>query len=166
MGKEIGTHESTGDTRIAWAYAELNADCIGDCLKGLRPLELQPFKNAVITVPHVLQASPLSIQKPSATQLEGDHSRCVVVNMTSFSFPSEVQVEWLKAAFTWTHVCAQALTGVIAVIVWRKCFSTISDVPGPFLASFTRLWHLVRIFIGDQNLRMIELHDKHGLYDP
>lgn len=90
-----------------------------------------------------------------------------VANMTSLPFPSVVvHVESIKAAFTWPYICAQALAGFITVIVWRKYFSTISDVPGPFLASFTRLWHLIRIFIGDQNLRMIELHDKHGVPIP
>ncbi|KAL2288555.1 hypothetical protein FJTKL_03920 [Diaporthe vaccinii] len=81
----------------------------------------------------------------------------------TFSFLSAVvHVASLQAVFTWPYICAQAFAGVIAIVVWRKYFYNISDVPGPFLASFTRLWHLVRIFIGDQNLRMIELHDKHG----
>lgn len=40
--------------------------------------------------------------------------------------------------------------------------SSISDVPGPFAASFTRLWHIFCIAAGDQNLRLIQLHDKLG----
>lgn len=77
-----------------------------------------------------------------------------------------VHVESIQAAFTWSYICVQAFAGIIAIIIWRKYSYTISDVPGPFLASFTRLWHLVRIFVGDQNLRMIELHDKHGMSVP
>lgn len=85
----------------------------------------------------------------------------------AFSFLyAVVHVASLQAVFTWPYICAQAFAGVIAIVVWRKYFYNISDVPGPFLASFTLLWHLVRIFIGDQNLRMIELHDKHGVSVP
>ncbi|KAK0747383.1 hypothetical protein B0T21DRAFT_417848, partial [Apiosordaria backusii] len=38
----------------------------------------------------------------------------------------------------------------------------ISDIPGPFTASFTRIWHILRILNGDQKLELIRLHDKHG----
>lgn len=90
-----------------------------------------------------------------------------VVNMPSFSSPpTSALIESLTAALSWPRICAQALSVVIAIIVWRRYFYSISDVPGPFLASFTRLWHLIRIFVGDQNLRMVELHDKHGVSSP
>ncbi|RYP51953.1 hypothetical protein DL768_002829 [Monosporascus sp. mg162] len=35
-------------------------------------------------------------------------------------------------------------------------------IPGPFLASFSRLWHLRQIWNGDQNLALIKAHDKYG----
>ncbi|KAJ0109101.1 cytochrome P450 [Diaporthe amygdali] len=85
------------------------------------------------------------------------------MNISSHSSASgPVFMEIFKAAFTWPYIGTQALAGIIAIIVWRKYFYTISDVPGPFFASFTRLWHLVQVHEGDQNLQMIELHDKHG----
>ncbi|CAF3544258.1 unnamed protein product [Fusarium graminearum] len=37
-----------------------------------------------------------------------------------------------------------------------------SDIPGPFAASFTRLWHMNHILKGDQNLELIRLHEKLG----
>lgn len=60
------------------------------------------------------------------------------------------------------------LAGLLAVLlltlgVWRRYFSPISDIPGPFAASFTRLWHIQRMLKGDQNLELIRLHDKHGM---
>lgn len=51
---------------------------------------------------------------------------------------------------------------IFTLCVWRRYFSAISDIPGPFVASFTRLWHIQRILKGDQNLELIRLHQKHG----
>lgn len=55
-----------------------------------------------------------------------------------------------------------ALVGVLA---WRRYLSPIRHIPGPFVASFTRLWHIRQIFAGDQNLNLIKLHDKHGNFN-
>jgi hypothetical protein len=52
---------------------------------------------------------------------------------------------------------------LVTLCVWRRYFSPISDIPGPFVASFTRLWHIQRILKGDQNLELIRLHDEHGV---
>lgn len=83
--------------------------------------------------------------------------------MYSHPLPSAlVAAEFFRASLTWPYICSQVLAFLVAVILWRKYLNNISDVPGPFLASFTRFWHLIRIFVGDQNLRMVELHDKHG----
>lgn len=51
---------------------------------------------------------------------------------------------------------------VLSLCVWRSYFSPLSDLPGPFVASFTRFWHMRRILKGDQNLELIRLHDRHG----
>lgn len=45
---------------------------------------------------------------------------------------------------------------------YRIFFSPIRHVPGPFLAKFTRLWHIYTILAGKQNLKLVELHKKHG----
>ncbi|ORY56949.1 cytochrome P450 [Pseudomassariella vexata] len=52
--------------------------------------------------------------------------------------------------------------GLISLLIWRRYCSPLRDIPGPFLASFTRLWHVGKIFAGDQNLELIRLHDQHG----
>ncbi|KAK4180238.1 putative cytochrome P450 E-class, group I [Triangularia setosa] len=59
------------------------------------------------------------------------------------------------------------LAGLISILIFtllirRRYFSPISDIPGPLAASFTRVWHILRILKGDQNLELIRLHDKHG----
>lgn len=69
----------------------------------------------------------------------------------------------LNDLLTWPLIALQICLAVFSLIIWRRYLSPISDIPGPYLASFTRLWHIIRIFVGDQNLRLIELHDKHGM---
>ncbi|KAI0149376.1 cytochrome P450 [Pestalotiopsis sp. NC0098] len=54
------------------------------------------------------------------------------------------------------------IAGISCIIVYRRYFSPISEIPGPFLASFSRLWHLARLLEGNQNTALIALHDKHG----
>lgn len=54
------------------------------------------------------------------------------------------------------------LATILAVIVHRRYFSPLRDIPGPFLASFSRLWHLGQVLGGDQRTRLYELHKKHG----
>ncbi|KAI1852797.1 hypothetical protein JX266_002338 [Neoarthrinium moseri] len=45
---------------------------------------------------------------------------------------------------------------------WRRYLSPLSDLPGPFWASITRLWHVKVIIFGDQNVQLSRLHEKHG----
>lgn len=56
------------------------------------------------------------------------------------------------------------LAGIIlvAVALHRRYWSDLSDIPGPFWASITRLWHVWVILEGRQNLRLKDLHEKHG----
>ena len=44
----------------------------------------------------------------------------------------------------------------------RRYLSSISDVPGPFLASFSVVWQLWRIIKGDIDRECSKLHEKHG----
>ena len=62
----------------------------------------------------------------------------------------------------WFNIAVAGLVGVLSFLTWRRYFSAISDIPGPFLASFTRLWHMMKILDGDQNLELIRLHELHG----
>ncbi|KAK7915176.1 hypothetical protein PG985_012879 [Apiospora marii] len=51
---------------------------------------------------------------------------------------------------------------LLTVAIWRRYFSPLSHIPGPFWASITRLWHAYHIFEGDHNTHIIKLHEKHG----
>lgn len=71
-------------------------------------------------------------------------------------------MEFLGQSITWSSASLIAVLGLLTLVAWRRYFPPISDIPGPFAASFTRLWHMKRILKGDQNLELIRLHDKHG----
>lgn len=60
------------------------------------------------------------------------------------------------------QIAGLILVAVFNLCVWRRALSPLYDIPGPFAASFTRLWHIRRILKGDQNLELIRQHDKHG----
>jgi hypothetical protein len=70
-------------------------------------------------------------------------------------------VDNLSSSRGWPTLAAVTLGAISLVLVWRR-YSQLWDVPGPFLASITRLWHIHRVVVGDQNLKLIELHKKHG----
>lgn len=54
------------------------------------------------------------------------------------------------------------VVGLLSLSIKRSFFSPLSDIPGPFLASLTRLWHLYRIVKGRVSQDTLELHDKYG----
>ncbi|KAL4733347.1 cytochrome P450 [Aspergillus similis] len=59
-------------------------------------------------------------------------------------------------------VSAILILYLLSVLLLRRYHSPLSDIPGPFLASCTRLWHIIHIFVGDINTRSIREHEIHG----
>jgi hypothetical protein len=55
-----------------------------------------------------------------------------------------------------------ALVAVLGVVVRRRYFSPISDVPGPFWGSFSMLWQLHKIFTKHTERATIDAHKKWG----
>jgi hypothetical protein len=53
---------------------------------------------------------------------------------------------------------------LLGVIIKRKYFSPISDIPGPFAASFSRLWQLYHIVDGHTEVATINAHEKYGKF--
>lgn len=51
----------------------------------------------------------------------------------------------------------------IGRLVYKRYASPLRDVPGPFIASFTRLWKLRQIYRGDMEKTNIALHRKYGI---
>lgn len=65
---------------------------------------------------------------------------------------------------TWPAIAVQLLVAVLTLLAWRRYLSPLANIPGPFAASFSRWWHIRHILIGDQNLQLVKLHEKHGMY--
>ncbi|PGG99925.1 hypothetical protein AJ79_08362 [Helicocarpus griseus UAMH5409] len=66
------------------------------------------------------------------------------------------------ASLSGLQIAGLLAVAVLTLCIWRRYLSPISDIPSPFTASFTRLWHIGRILKGDQNLELIRLHEKHA----
>lgn len=52
----------------------------------------------------------------------------------------------------------------LVVAVRRRWLSSISDVPGPFWASFSILWEVWSIIEGHIEEKVIALHEKYGYF--
>ena len=50
----------------------------------------------------------------------------------------------------------------VITLIRQRYFSSISDIPGPFLASFGTCWQLRQIFKGHISDVTVELHQKYG----
>lgn len=57
-----------------------------------------------------------------------------------------------------------SFVGIVVLGLWRRYVSDIADIPGPVLASVSRLWNLWRLVRGDIDQRCIALHERHGIY--
>lgn len=53
---------------------------------------------------------------------------------------------------------------VLTIAAWRRFFSPLQHIPGPFWASVTRLWLLKIIINGDQNEQLQKIHEKYGKF--
>lgn len=51
---------------------------------------------------------------------------------------------------------------IITLLIYRRYFSPLSGIPGPFFASFSRLWHLHVTYLGNQNEKLAEAHKHYG----
>jgi len=91
------------------------------------------------------------------------------LTISSSNMDSITDSQWFRG-FRGTGLPIQASVLIATIIVLTVChrrfFSPISSIPGPFLASITRLWHLRQVSSGKQNLKLIEQHDKHGTRAP
>ena len=67
---------------------------------------------------------------------------------------------------SWPVVATQFFVVLTSIVFWRRFCSPLKDIPGPPVAAVSRLWHIYRICKGDQNLALIEQHEKHGQHGP
>ncbi|KAJ5782637.1 hypothetical protein N7457_004411 [Penicillium paradoxum] len=57
-----------------------------------------------------------------------------------------------------------AIVGFLVRAVIRRYWTPISDIPGPFVASFSTLWKVYHLWKGHGEEEMIKLHKKHGYF--
>lgn len=62
----------------------------------------------------------------------------------------------------WPAAVASLLASVLVLMLYRRYKSPLSDVPGPFWASFGRMWHTRMIMKGNQGEDLIQLHQEYG----
>lgn len=68
---------------------------------------------------------------------------------------------WSRQSIT-AQLLILFLTLVFVTIIRRRYFTPLSHIPGPFLASFSRLWHMRYIIRGDQQMVLAKAHEKYG----
>lgn len=54
------------------------------------------------------------------------------------------------------------VSSVVARAIIRRYWTSIWDIPGPLLASFSNLWQVLQILRGHTEAETIRLHQKHG----
>jgi hypothetical protein len=52
---------------------------------------------------------------------------------------------------------------VFGTAIKRRFFSSISDVPGPLITSFSHLWQIQHTITGHTEQETIDLHRRHGM---
>ncbi|KAJ5459879.1 uncharacterized protein N7458_001431 [Penicillium daleae] len=68
-----------------------------------------------------------------------------------------VFVSWGAWAFT-------LISSVVARAILRRYWTSIRDIPGLLLASFSTLWQVLQILKGYTEVETIRLHKEHGYF--
>lgn len=69
----------------------------------------------------------------------------------AFSFPRILSI-FASLFFAW----------FLGSCIWYRYMSPISNIPGPLLASFSRLWLIQTLRRGKAASELADLHEKHG----
>lgn len=70
--------------------------------------------------------------------------------------------EQILPEVTMITIATSALVLLLTTLAWRRFLSPLRDVPGPFWASLTRLWHVKIIIDGNQNEQLRDAHERYG----
>ncbi|RAH72484.1 cytochrome P450 [Aspergillus aculeatinus CBS 121060] len=77
--------------------------------------------------------------------------------------PSDL-LSWLHANLlaSFSTSASIVLTSFVLLAVKRRYFTSLRDIPGPWLASVSSLWQVFQLIKGHTEQEMIRLHRKHG----
>lgn len=84
------------------------------------------------------------------------------VNFPIFTIKIIVMADLLRLDLSWSFMAVLFVTIYITSCVKYRYFSPISDIPGPFLASFSQLWRIMAMLRGDEIEEFYDLHQKYG----
>lgn len=78
-----------------------------------------------------------------------------------------VRDQVLRLDGNFTRVVPASIVGLLLAwflgsCIWYRYLSPISDIPGPFLASFSRLWLIQSLLRGRSAIELSELHERYG----
>jgi hypothetical protein len=65
---------------------------------------------------------------------------------------------------SWLGFAISNLALIVSIVVYRRFFPPLSDVPGPFWASFSRLWHIKITLQHNQSKQLTQAHEKYGYF--
>lgn len=97
----------------------------------------------------------------------------VVSGIPRANFTSICQYYYFVMAILSVHVVillgqrgrwALVLVGLVVMrAIFRRYWTPIRDIPGPFVASISKLWQVYQLWKGHIEEELIHLHKKHGM---
>ena len=69
----------------------------------------------------------------------------------------------LANLFALRTAVAAAIISLLGWIIYCRLFHPLRAIPGPYLASISRLWVVFKIWRGDMEHTQRTLHAKHGI---
>ena len=70
-------------------------------------------------------------------------------------------IPWLVYHAYPIAICTVLIVGILPRVL-RALLSPVRQIPGPFLARFTRLWYFRQVVRGDFDQVNIQLHRRYG----
>lgn len=110
-----------------------------------------------------------SLQNKKSREAQTTFATWLLLSLMFLLFPSSFECKMLL-----TEICQEfgalqtllgaAITLLLFVCMRRRYFSPLSDIPGPFVASFSAsLWHVWQVWHGHTEKSMINLHHRYGM---
>lgn len=85
------------------------------------------------------------------------------ISLRSTIIMALVSVPVVTALLELHSLWALVLVGLVVRAIVRRYWTPIRDIPGPFLASFSKLWQVYQLWKGHIEEELICLHKKHGI---
>ncbi|KAJ5292170.1 hypothetical protein N7478_001421 [Penicillium angulare] len=71
---------------------------------------------------------------------------------------------WMWLLHDWGTWALGLIGTILTHVIVRRYCTSIRDIPGPMLASFSNLWQVLHILKGHTEVETLKLHQKHGYF--